>query len=109
MSQEAGSHTLDVDASNWAAGAVLLHEQNGLLRVIGYASKAITGAEKYRRTSHIPILQSVRFVNNCQATTEAAAHPFQDLYTADRTPLTTTGIPEAPESQQRPSSPVPPV
>jgi len=47
MSQDVGSYTLDVDASNWAAGAVLQQEQVGLLRVIGYASKAFTGAEKH--------------------------------------------------------------
>jgi len=46
MSQDAVSYTLDVDDSNWAAGAVLQQEQDGLLRVIGYASKAFTGAEK---------------------------------------------------------------
>jgi len=34
MSQDVGAYTLDVDASN------------GLLRMIGYASKAFTGAEK---------------------------------------------------------------
>jgi len=36
LSQDAGSYTLDVNASNWAAGAVLQQEQDGLLRVIGY-------------------------------------------------------------------------
>jgi len=46
MSQIAGWYTLDVDTSNWVAGAVLQQEQDGLLRVIGYASKAFTGAEK---------------------------------------------------------------
>jgi len=46
MSLDVGEYTLDVDASNWAAGAVLQQEQGGLLRVIGYASKAFTGAEK---------------------------------------------------------------
>jgi len=46
MSLDVGEYTLDVDASNWAAGAVLPQEQGGLLRVIGYASKAFTGAEK---------------------------------------------------------------
>jgi len=35
MSQDVGAYTLDVDASNWAAGAVLQQEQDGLLRVIG--------------------------------------------------------------------------
>jgi len=45
MSLDVGEYTLDVDASNWTAGAVLQQEQGGLLRVIGYASKAFTGAE----------------------------------------------------------------
>jgi len=46
MSQDTGPYTLDVNASNWAAGAVLQQKQDGLLRVIGYASKAFTGTEK---------------------------------------------------------------
>jgi len=46
MSQDTGAYTLDVDASNWAAGAVLQQEQEGLLRVIGYASKAFTRTKK---------------------------------------------------------------
>jgi len=46
MSQDVGAYTMDVDASNWAAGAVLQQEQGGMLRVIGYASKAFTGAER---------------------------------------------------------------
>jgi len=46
MSQDTGAYTLNVDASNWAAGAVLQQEQDGLLRVIGNASKAFTGSEK---------------------------------------------------------------
>jgi len=37
---------MDVDASNWVARAVLQQEQDGLLRVSGYASKAFTGAKK---------------------------------------------------------------
>src|SRR6266568_2166287 len=39
MSTENGGFVLDVDASNWAAGAVLQQEQEGQLRVIGYASR----------------------------------------------------------------------
>jgi len=42
MSQDVGAYMLDVNASK----AVLQQEQDGLLRVIGYASKAFTGAEK---------------------------------------------------------------
>jgi len=46
MSQDTGDFTLDVDASNLAVGAVLQQEQDGLLRVIGYASKTFTAAEQ---------------------------------------------------------------
>ena len=38
MSQGGGEFVLDVDASNWAAGAVLQQYQGGILRVIGYSS-----------------------------------------------------------------------
>jgi len=55
--------------------------------------------DEYRQTSHTPILQSVRFVNNCQAMTETAANLFQDLYAAHRPSPTVTGIPEAPALQ----------
>jgi len=53
MSQDTGSYTLDVDASNWVAGAVLQQEQDGLLRVIGYASKALTVSEKRYNTEGV--------------------------------------------------------
>jgi len=46
MSQDIGPIPWIIDASNWAAGAVLKQEQDGLLRVIGYASKAFTDTEK---------------------------------------------------------------
>jgi len=46
MSQDEENYTLDVDASNWAVGAVLQQEQEGLPRVIGYASKSFTAAEQ---------------------------------------------------------------
>jgi len=45
MSQDTESYKSAVDSSNWAAGAVLQQEQDGLLRVVGYASKAFTGTE----------------------------------------------------------------
>src|SRR6266581_5629167 len=38
MSREEGDFVLDVDASNWAAGAVQQQEKDGQLKVIGYAS-----------------------------------------------------------------------
>jgi len=46
MSQDTGDYTLDVDASNWAVGAVLQQEQDGLLRIIGYTSKTFTPTEQ---------------------------------------------------------------
>jgi len=45
MSQDTGNFTLDIDISNWVVGAVLQQEQDGLLRVTGYASKTFTAAE----------------------------------------------------------------
>src|SRR5258708_14589160 len=45
MSQDEGEFVLDVDASNWAAGAVLQQYQGGLLRVIGYASRIFNACE----------------------------------------------------------------
>jgi len=46
MSQDSQDFTLDVDASNWAVEAVLPQEQDGLLRVISYASKTFRAAEQ---------------------------------------------------------------
>ena len=40
MSQDEGLFILDVDASDFAVGAVLQQEQKEILRVIGYASRA---------------------------------------------------------------------
>jgi len=39
-------YVLDTDASDRALGAVLQQEQDGQLRVIGYASRALTNAEQ---------------------------------------------------------------
>jgi len=41
-----GQYVLDMDASDTALGAVLQQEQDGQLRVIGYASCALTNAER---------------------------------------------------------------
>jgi len=48
MPSDTGNFTLDVDASNWAADAILQQEQNGLLRVrvIGYASKNFSASKQ---------------------------------------------------------------
>jgi len=41
-----GQYVLDTDTSDTALGAVLQQEQNGQLRVIGYASRALTNVER---------------------------------------------------------------
>jgi len=46
MSQDSADFMLDVDASNYVVGAVLQQEQDGLLRVIGYASETFTATEQ---------------------------------------------------------------
>jgi len=44
--RDEGQYVLDTDASDTALGAVLQQEQDGQLRVIGYASRALTNAER---------------------------------------------------------------
>jgi len=56
--------------------------------------------DEYSRTSHTTILQNVRLINNCQATTATTARLFQDLYSADRPPLAAESPPTV---QPRPS------
>ena len=45
MSKEEGQFVLDVDASNWAAGAVLQQYQDGVLKVIAYSSRMFNDCE----------------------------------------------------------------
>jgi len=42
-----GRHTLDTDASEAALGAVLQQEQDGQLKVIAYASRALSRTERH--------------------------------------------------------------
>jgi len=44
--RDEGQYVLDTDASDTALGAVLQQEQDGQLRMIGYASRALTNAER---------------------------------------------------------------
>ena len=44
--QDEGTYYLDTDASATSLGAVLQHEQSGTLRVIGYASRSLSDAER---------------------------------------------------------------
>jgi hypothetical protein len=45
LPQDDGEFVLDTDCSNFAAGAVLSQQQNGVLKVIAYASRTLRGAE----------------------------------------------------------------
>jgi len=56
MPRDEGLYTLDTDASNYAFGAVLQQEQNGAVRVIGYASQALSEAEKNYCTTRKELL-----------------------------------------------------
>jgi len=49
--------------------------------------------DEYARTSHTPILQSIRFVSNCIGTTAAVAAHFQELYNIDQPVCTPTNTP----------------
>jgi len=44
--RDEGQYVLDTDTSDTALGAALQQEQDGQLRVIGYASRALTNAER---------------------------------------------------------------
>ena len=46
MSQDTGLFVLDVDASDFAVGAVLQQEQDGILRMIGYSSRVFNSCER---------------------------------------------------------------
>ena len=54
--QDEGMYYLDRDASDQALGAVLQHEQDGVIRVIGCASRALADAEKNYCTTRKELL-----------------------------------------------------
>jgi len=49
--------------------------------------------DEYSRTSHTPILQSIRFISNCVETTAAVASLFQGLHNVDNPVRTPTQTP----------------
>jgi hypothetical protein len=51
-----GNYILDTDASNFALGAVLQQEQEGVLRVIAYASRCLSKAEQSYCTTRKELL-----------------------------------------------------
>ena len=44
--RDEGQYVLDTDASDTALCAILQQEQDGQLRIIGYASRVLTNAER---------------------------------------------------------------
>jgi len=53
---DAGTYVLDTDASDTALGAMLQHEQDSQLRVIAYASHALSHAERRYCITHKELL-----------------------------------------------------
>ena len=56
---DGGEYTLDTDASDYAAGAVLQQEQNGQTRIIAYASRAFNDAESRYSTNQKELAAAV--------------------------------------------------
>jgi hypothetical protein len=54
--RDTGTYYLDTDASNESVGAVLSQEQDGELRVLAYASRALTDAERNYCTTRKELL-----------------------------------------------------
>ena len=54
--RDEGMYYLDIDTSDQALGAVLQQEQDGVIRVIGYASRALSDAEKNYCTTRKELL-----------------------------------------------------
>ena len=61
LPREEGEYQLDTDASGWTIGAVLSQVQDGHERVISYASRLYTAAEKNYCTTRQELLAVVHF------------------------------------------------
>ena len=64
MPQDEGPITLDTDASGESIGAVLLQEQNGVERVIAYASKSLDKRERNYCVTRKELLAVVYFLRH---------------------------------------------
>jgi len=61
--RDEGQYVLDTDASDQALGAILQQEQDGQLCVIGYASRALTNAERrycITRKEHLGVVYGLK-------------------------------------------------
>ena len=61
---DAGEFTLDCDASNEAIGAVLLHEQDGVQRVIASGNHRLSKAQRTYSTTKKELLACATFVQD---------------------------------------------
>ena len=62
--RDGGKFTLDIDASDFAMGAVLSQEQNGEERVIAYASKTLSSEQQNYCATKKELLSVVTFVEH---------------------------------------------
>ena len=67
MSLYKGKFILDTDASDFSIGAVLSQEQDGVERVVAYASRRLSDRERNYRITRRELLAVVQFVKHFRA------------------------------------------
>jgi hypothetical protein len=77
MPQDEGRYVVDTDASNDTIGAVIQQEQSGVLRVIAYASRALSVAEKAYCTTRKELLAIVYALKHYRHFLLGTIEPFE--------------------------------
>jgi hypothetical protein len=72
-----GRFVVDTDASNEAVGAVIHQEQEGILRVLAYASRALSTAEKSYCTTRKELLAIIYSMQQFRHFLLGTAEPFE--------------------------------
>jgi hypothetical protein len=75
--RERGRFVVDTDASNEAVGAVIHQEQEGILRVLAYASRALSTAEKSYCTTRKELLAIIYSMKQFRHFLLGTAEPFE--------------------------------